>query len=191
MVDAITTAVDQLLERVTDVSEISVRDVARRAGVGVGSIYDYFNGQDGVFAHFIARLNRANYEKLQQVVEQTNGLPLDEALRIFVDHSIAIYLDNPGRTRTALTVIARTGLASTVIHERDRFAKIVVTRILRSRPELDEALVERTIRVAFDAVIGSILAELWRPTADIREDVSMVVDAILERRLGLRLAARK
>lgn len=182
-------ALDQLLDRASDVGEISVRAVAERAGVGIGSLYDYFNGQEGLFTDLIVRMNQANFEKLRAVVEQTQGQPVEQALRVFLDEAVDTYLGNPRRTRAILGLIARVGMMSPVIRERDRFAQVIVRRIRDERPELEEAEVERSIRVVFDAVIGLVIAELWRPTPNVKEDILGLADAIVGQQLGIHLLA--
>lgn len=63
MVNAIIAAADQLLERNEDPSKVSFEGVARRAGVGIGSLYDYFA---------VARITEANFAALERELEHAS-----------------------------------------------------------------------------------------------------------------------
>jgi AcrR family transcriptional regulator len=54
-------AFDQLLERTDDSSGIAVRRVAERAGVGIGSLYDYFTSRENLFGELVVRLTDDNF----------------------------------------------------------------------------------------------------------------------------------
>ncbi len=185
VVGALVTAVEQLVDRVGDEGELSMRDIARRAGVGIGSVYDYFQGRDGLMSEFLARLSHVNLEKAKQLVASTDGLPLDVALRQIIDHGIALYLGTPRRTRAALQFAARLGFIDPMLDERDRFARVLAERILRERPSLDAEHVFSTLRLALDAGVGVLLAELWRPTPDVRQRLLTLADSFLQRELGV------
>ncbi len=184
MVGAVVTALEQLIDRAQDVSELSMRGIAERAGVGIGSVYDYFTGQEALFGEFVARLTQTNFDTAQQVVEETHALPLHEALAHILDHAVATFLERPRRTRAAVALIARLGQVEHVVRERDRFARLVAARIARERPAFDRERLEATVRVVLDAGMGVILAELWRPTADVRQALRDLADAAFARAFG-------
>ncbi len=187
VVEAVVSALEQLIERTPDASDLSMRTVARRAGVGVGSVYDYFNGQDGLFGAFLQQLTRGNFDALEQVVREGEALPLGVALRRVLTASLTTYLEQPKKTRAAITFIVRLGQVEAIVRERDRFAELVAARIMKDRRELAPELVRATVRLAFDAGMGVIMAELWRPVGDVERAVLDVVDGVLSKRLGIDL----
>ena len=68
VVDAIMTAVDEMIQRVDeDVSAISVQKVAERAGVGIGSLYDYFSNRDSLLGELVARVTRDNFAAIARL----------------------------------------------------------------------------------------------------------------------------
>ena len=185
VVEAVVTALDDVIDRTSDVAEISMRAVADRAGVGIGSVYDYFNGQDGLFGSFLSRLTEVNFEKMERAIDATRGLPLEVALRDVLRAAMSLYLDSPRRTSAAISFIVRLGWTGPVTRERDRFADLLSLRILHDRPELDEAHVKVTMRLVLDAGLGVIVNELWRPTPNVRTHLLELVDGMLHRRLGV------
>jgi AcrR family transcriptional regulator len=164
-----------------------MRSVAKRAGVGVGSVYDYFNGQDGVFGAFLQQLTRGNFEALERVVREGEALPLGVALTRVLSAAMATYLTQPKKTRAAITFIVRLGQVEAIVRERDRFGELLVARIRQDRPERSVDEVTATVRLALDAGMGVIMAELWRPVGDVERAVFDVVDSVLSRRLGVSL----
>ena len=187
VVSALVSAFDQLLERTEDLSGISVHRVAERAGVGIGSLYDYFTSRENLFGEFLVRLTDENFVKLQAAVEATNDVDLGETVERLIDATCEVYLARPRRTRGAITIIARLGLMKPVLAERDRFAAVIATRILRSHPALDRARVEAVCVTVCDAVMGVVMAELWRPTSDVCERMRAVTRSLLRQELGLPL----
>jgi AcrR family transcriptional regulator len=153
----------------------------------VGSVYDYFNGQDGLFGAFLQQLTRGNFEALEQVLRESEAVPLGVALRRVLSAALVTYLEQPKKTRAAITFIVRLGQVEAIVRERDRFGELVAARIRRERPELAPALVSEAVRLAFDAGMGVIMVELWRPAGDVERAVLDVVDGVLSRRLGVTL----
>jgi AcrR family transcriptional regulator len=187
VVGAVVTALEQLLDRAADGEEISMRTIAQRAGVGIGSVYDYFNGQEGLFGEFLERLTNHNFAKAQKWIDDTDGLPLEQALHKIFEDGFGLYLDSPRRTKAAIHFIARLGWVDPVIKERDRFATLLAARIRKGKPELDQVHTEATTRLVLDAAMGCILVELWRPTPDLKKRLFALVDATFERELGVRM----
>jgi AcrR family transcriptional regulator len=63
--------------------------VARRAGVSVGSLYQYFPGKQALVAELSRRNAQAALRGLTEAAERTAGAPLVERLRAFVRFAIA------------------------------------------------------------------------------------------------------
>lgn len=187
VVSALVSAFDQLLERTEDLSGISVQRVAERAGVGIGSLYDYFTSRENLFGEFLVRLTDDNFVKLQAAVEATQDVDLARTIERMIDATLDTYVSKPNRTRGAISIMARIGWVKPVIAERDRFAGVVAARILREHPKLERARVEHVCVVLCDAVMGIVLTELWRPTPDVRARMLAVTRSLLSHELGLRL----
>ncbi|MFO0595473.1 MAG: TetR/AcrR family transcriptional regulator [Myxococcaceae bacterium] len=162
MVDAIVKAADEFLSRSEDPDALSLEALAKRAGVGIGSLYDYFANRDGVFGAFLARLTDANFAQLEAKVHATRGQPFTEALPALVDATLEQYLAHPRRTRAAVLAIGRLGWIGPVVKERDRFAHVVAARLREEHPHLTEARTQLVGEIICDCIIGVVLGELWR-----------------------------
>jgi AcrR family transcriptional regulator len=188
LVAALIQSAEQLLERTGDLTSVSAEGVARRAGVGIGSLYDYFANGDGVLGALLQKLTAQNFDELKREVEATRGLKMPEAIRRVSEAIAQTYLSKPNRTRGAMFAIARLGWMMPVIKERDRFAEVLAARVLESAPNLERAKAEAACRTLSDAVMGIIAAQVWRPTPDPTGVIYNVACGTLEYELGIDLS---
>lgn len=180
VVDSILQAADELLARSDNPDALSLQGIARRAGVGIGSLYDYFANREGLLGAFLARLSQTNFEQLERQVAGTQGLSFDEALPHLVDAALRMYLERPQRTRSVILAIGRVGLVKPVVRERDRFAGVLAQRLRADHPELGAQKAQLVSEVLCDCVIGVVLGELWRErdargAAEVRDEVVQLV----------------
>lgn len=180
VVDSILQAADEFLARSDNPDSLSLQGIARRAGVGIGSLYDYFANREGLLGAFLTRLSQTNFELLERQIASTQGLSFDEALPHLVDAALKMYLERPQRTRSAILAVGRLGLAAPVVRERDRLAHVIAARLRADHPELQEEKAKLVSEVLCDCVIGVVLGELWRDrdargAAAVRDEVVQLV----------------
>lgn len=88
-VETLLEAATRVLER-ESLSGFTTNRVAEVAGVGIGSLYQYFPGKDALVAALIARAQSALADAVEDAVERTRGQGLAEAIdalaRVAVDH---------------------------------------------------------------------------------------------------------
>jgi AcrR family transcriptional regulator len=161
LVAAVLEAMDTLLERGTT-EQPSLHQIAKRAGVGVGSVYDYFSDASALWGALVRRLTQANFEALQSRLESTSDEPLGKTVGDMVDGTLATYLGTPIRTRAIISAIFRLELGRYVVEERDRFASLLSQRVLRDFPTADPTQVHRELRLMADFMMGVVMGELWR-----------------------------
>ncbi len=71
--------------------DVALSDVAARAGVGIGSLYDYFRDRRGLFAGAVAKVTEDNLEAFEALLQKTEPLALREAVGAVVDFALATY----------------------------------------------------------------------------------------------------
>ncbi len=180
LVNAILGAAEEFVSRGEDPDAVSLQGIARRAGVGIGSLYDYFSSRDGVLGALLSRITDDNFERLEREVSAHGPLPFDQLVPRMVDATMRLYLDNPKRTRTIVLTIVRLGWMKRVVAERDRFAAVLAKRLRESHPEVDPRRAQSAAEVLCDALMGVVLAELWRErTADERARIAAEVHALV------------
>ena len=161
VVRALVEALDERLRQGEDPSTLPVDRLAKRAGVGVGSFYEYFAGKDALLGTLIGQITRENFAKLLHGVPQ-NGASLEAVVEKVADATTHTYLEHPARTRIVIAGIARLGLIEVITSERDRFSDELARAALPFRPRWPEEVLAARMRAVSDAAMGIITAELYR-----------------------------
>jgi AcrR family transcriptional regulator len=165
-------------------SEIPMQKIADRAGVGIGSVYDYFANSEGIWSGFAEWINERNFAALEQKTMHT-GSNFTERLPSLVDASLDLYLDAPGRTRGAIIAIVRMGWIQRTVLLRDRFAHLLASKLAAEHPHVPLARFQRLGEVLCDGIIGVVLGELWRERDDAaRAEVRQVLKQLVEREVA-------
>lgn len=105
-VEAIVEAAAQVVAE-RGLAGFNTNSVARRAGVSIGSLYQYFPGKDSIMAALIARQHRDQVQNLLAALAQQPTESLEERVRTLVRAAMRHHYDN------AL-------LASAIDHEEER-----------------------------------------------------------------------
>ena len=166
LVDSVVQATIDLLER-SGRKAPTMREIARRAGVGVGSIYDYFDNREGILDAVHERLMRENFDQLLARWNEYEPLPFATAVGRLLDDVIEAHLGRPRLIRFALRTLTRLGAEPILIAERDRFTDQLAVRVARehgvSREEARDALIW-----PIDMVLGAIVSEMFREDPESR-----------------------
>jgi AcrR family transcriptional regulator len=171
LVDSVLEAFDQLLRGTDHEREVTVESLLHRAGVGIGSFYEYFTGRDSLIGLLVERANRENFDQLLAAMERDRHETLGEAIDAMARHVAHTYLGHRTRTRVIVAGAGRLGLLPIVTTERDRFARLLAARLQRYLPDEPAARCEAAAIELCDAVIGVIVGELHRPPRPV-EDVA-------------------
>ena len=139
----------------------SIRDIAKRAGVGVGSVYDYFEGREGVLFAIVEHLTKKNFDDLDAVLDEDPEAPAFDALAKVLDRVLDLYLSDPALTRVALRAIIGFNTSRAIVAERDRFAARVAERVGREIELPLDDLYRRTLAIV-DMLMGVAMSEIYR-----------------------------
>lgn len=183
LVNSVIEAARQLLRNDGEES-VSVRSIAHRAGVGVGSVYDYFTTRDGIMDALIQRMTQENFDELLALMHERENEPVAHVLEAIIDRVFALYLAEPRLTSAAIRAIVGSGLAPALTAERDRFVGHIAARLEKEIALPPDELYARSLAVV-DMLFGLILAEVFRsPNAArckaLRESIVRCLHAELE-----------
>ena len=106
----------------------SVRAIAERAGVGVGSIYEYFSSREGVIDAVVERFTTENFDRFASRLERESS-SLDTLVGELLDEVIDVYTARPSLTRSAIGVIVTFGRLGPMTQKRDQIAGRIADRI--------------------------------------------------------------
>ncbi len=110
----------------------------------------------------VDRLAEKNFDRLKETLEVNRHLPLVDALPLFVDEVLLVYLDSPRLTRFAFKTATQFGRMNFVIRERDRFAGVVASRLLAELPNVPRADAEVSALALAEMLSGIVMGELYR-----------------------------
>jgi AcrR family transcriptional regulator len=181
VVEAILEAAAERLSRTGDESDITVNDVAARAGIGIGSLYDYFKDRRSLLAGVAAKITEDNLRDFEALLVRTRDLPLRESIELIVDHAFAIYAGDRRIPRAILRVAHSTGLMPALAESQSIFAD-ALGKALSERKDVDIADPRRAAHVLTHALMGVVHSAIWSETMPVSIDelragvVNMVVD---------------
>jgi AcrR family transcriptional regulator len=184
-VDALLEALDEGAR--ADGPDVTIDDISRRAGVGIGSFYEYFTGKDALIGVFVGRVTSRNFDLLAQRMSELEHHSIEGEIRAFAEIVSDAYLAHPRRMRLLVDGISRLNLLHVVNRERDRFAEeVMAPRALAHLPGEDPARVRHTMRILADAAMGILVSHVSRATtpttAVVSDELSTVGIAVVRAR---------
>lgn len=112
--------------------------VAERAGVSVGSLYQYFPNKDAILTALVERhldavdvVIRAGLADLGDL-----GVPLRHGVRRMLERLVDVHDANPGLTRAVETQVGQMPRIPEAFRERERLYAAGLERVLHARPDV-------------------------------------------------------
>ncbi len=139
--------------------------IAQRAGVSVGTYYQYFPNKEALLQSLVSQHLRRITETLEAACKENHGTSLRHMVAGFVRAYIAAQLLN----REAARIIYRVALdisAGPIIARERQLAVAAIAAMLRSSPELYPDDIDIIAFTFFGAVSGAIRAALDTPFLD-------------------------
>ena len=90
----------------------SINRIAAIAGVSIGSLYQYFPGKTAIVAALVRRRMRQIHERLLDVIEESAGLPMEEAVARLVGCMFEMKMAHAKIDETILREALRTSLTA-------------------------------------------------------------------------------
>jgi AcrR family transcriptional regulator len=168
--EAILEATARILEA-EGLAAVTTNRVAERAGVSIGSLYQYFPAREAILAELVKRMRLSMSARMIAISEATRSRPLEEAIPAIMAAAIEQYEAEPRLTAALEAAEARLPRDPEVVAERRR-ARDTVVACLRSRrvPRPEEAaqdLIAMTRGIVIAALGGSRKADCDRIRARI------------------------
>lgn len=98
MVDSILEAAARILED-EGIAQLNTNHIAQRAGVSVGSFYQYFPSKDAIVAELIRIEHVELLKQMKAMVERLDGAPIDVAVRGLTRIGVEAQLLRPALSR--------------------------------------------------------------------------------------------
>jgi len=161
LADAVLEASERVIENV-GWSKTRVAEIAKVAGVSVGSLYRYFPGRDVLLRALIDRALRGDHAAFSAAVQKAQGETPEQSLEAFMD----ALLDDPRVTapqlmRQLVDVLDAAGRVDTVQRLFDAMVVEFAEQMAKQHPELGPlAVVKRRSHMLFWGLRGAFVARV-------------------------------
>jgi AcrR family transcriptional regulator len=160
MVEAVLQAAAELFAEL-GYARTTTNKIAERAGVSVGSLYQYFANKDSLLASLLAKHHAEVHEVVGQALGQlaNPATSLDQGLRGLLENLVALHEANPALTKSLSAAVLRqssVGDAQDKVGHDDEDVAAVIA-LLANRPD-----VRQGDYAAMAAVLGQTTAQLTR-----------------------------
>jgi len=162
VVEAVVIALEEQLAHTDDPNAWTLEALVERAGIGIGSFYEYFPNRDSLLGVLIGKVTERNFRSLLQAIDEKCDATLDDLLRTTSRATATAYLQKPAMLRVILSGVARLGLHTHIVRERDRFATELSSRAARFFPGVQRDELDCAMRTIADASMGIIVADVTR-----------------------------
>ena len=179
-VEALHTATIQVLTR-EGLSRCTTTRVAQRAGMSVGSLYQYYPNRDALLAAVLAKHLDGIASAVEHTCREHRGGPVSAMAAALVAAFLAAKLRDPGESKALYAVAGERGGAELVARVHARM-EAEITAMLESAADARFDDAAATAAIALNALVGPVRAVL-------EGNVPPGFEARLEGQLALLLGA--
>ena len=168
VVEAVLEAAVDLIPSKDEDGQAALNEIAARAGVGVGSLYDYFADRGSILSGLAAKVTEDNLRRFEEQLEKSRHQPLPIAIGELIDLMFDTYLRDVRVPRAVLRVAHRIGLMPTVADSLALFAT-ALAKALRQRDDVRKDDLEVAAYVVTNMAMGVLHTSMWaeeRPFTD-------------------------
>jgi len=161
-VDAIFTATAQILVE-QGYERATTARIAERAGVSIGSLYQYFPNKEGLVAGLVERHASEIVSILRAALEDTAHLSFEQGLAAFIKAGVAAHRLDPALHKILFEQVPRIGRIGHVMDTGREVTSLVETFLRRHaaalRPGLDLAIAAIIVETAAEAIVHKCVVE--------------------------------
>jgi AcrR family transcriptional regulator len=136
--------------------------IAERAGISIGSLYQYFPNKDSILAELLTRhLDNGSATAAKALAGALPG-PIEDILRLFVRSAIESHLDDPQLLRLLMEQAPRSAELLEKVEQLKRSWCSYVRNVLDGHPEVrlsDTETAARLIFTTIELVVHQLAAE--------------------------------
>lgn len=153
-IEALHTAVIQVLIR-EGLSRCTTTRIAERAGMSVGSVYQYYPNRDALLAAVLEKHLSDIADAMEQVCRDSRGLPVARMAEALVEGYLAAKLRDAGESKALYAVAGERGGAELAARVYKRM-EAAVTALLATAPDAKFDDPGMTASIALNALVGPV-----------------------------------
>ncbi len=157
-VAALHSATIQVLTR-EGLSRCTTTRVAERAGMSVGSLYQYYPNRDALLAAVLEEHLDGVGTAVEQACREARGMPVAEMASLLVKGFLRAKLRDPAESKALYAVAAERG-GSELVRQLQARLSVVIAEMLKSAPDARFDDPAATAAVAFNCLAGPVTAFL-------------------------------
>jgi AcrR family transcriptional regulator len=177
LVDAILTAALERIAGSGNEEALTVQQVAARAGVSMGSLYDYFSDRESLLNAAMTKLAEDNLAAFRAVLARTPSMSLEEAVGTMADFVIETYASDRARLRAVIRLTTRLGLMP-VLANAQLSASRALAETLEARRDVDVDDVQAAAWTITQSMMGIVMMLIWQEPPPVVETVRASAVAI-------------
>ncbi|TNE46152.1 MAG: TetR/AcrR family transcriptional regulator [Deltaproteobacteria bacterium] len=151
----------------------STNRVAKRAGVSIGSLYQYFPNKEALFTALFEQHHVEMLALLQETMVEMRDAPLPEAVRAYVHAMIEAHTHNPKLHRALMEQVMHLGID--YIQKLNATVCLMVEAYLESRPE---PILPKNLKMASFVLVSAV--ESVAHTGLLYSDESFAMEELLD-----------
>lgn len=158
----------------------TIGKIADKAGVSVGSIYQYFSSKESIFASFATNSLNTNRNIVLEKLREWRELPLAESIPRLIDHMVAHWENNSATARHVFAHASVLGIRGIHMRMRREVIAAVAELLEHHKKELRITDCEKSAAVVIHAAVAVITAKFMDPelpysSVDLKNEVSSMI----------------
>lgn len=146
--------------------EFSTNKVADKAGISIGSLYQYFPNKDSIISDLIERKLDEDYKEIEKIIHTMKGESIQQKIRVVVQFVLDKHWEYRNFFRKVMEHLPRFQKIETILRNREK-ARNIIQSLLDEDPTTQEVLQLRDTKlvsfVIVQAVMGVIESCLFNP----------------------------
>ena len=153
--DAILEAAARIL-KVSDYDKSTTNRIAERAGVSIGSLYQYFPGKEALLSALLERQVNKNLAGVKALFEAATRLPLEEAIEELCQGLVQLFITDATYFKKLFLIAPFLGRAEVIIDSRKKAESLFFEFLGTQRPEVSPERNAAQAFIAVHAIMGVI-----------------------------------
>jgi AcrR family transcriptional regulator len=129
--------------------------IAVKAGISIGSLYQYFPHKDAIFAKLLKRELNKHFEETTRIVKAEAERPLEEIIDLLVERFYGLYLGQKNLSRELFTHASRLEQVSQILYVRNEVVE-TLSQLLVEKKDLEPAVAKAKVFIGLNAFMGVI-----------------------------------
>lgn len=179
--DAILTAATQILGNV-GFDGASTNRIAEKAGVSIGSLYQYFPSKEALAGALIDKYVQWHADKFESFLIEMRGRPAREMVQKISEKTVEMYLGNRKLLHVMGMLIPKIERIPSVVEARRRIVRVLATELRARQTDVPHPDPELASFVILNSAMGVIQFILYDP--EMKVDNQKLADELAKMTFG-------